>query len=99
MHRLLVLLLLFPILTHAQASFTAIGTPYTQNFNSLPNTTDGSTPSGGWTDNVTLTGWYSSVAPLVESSVAGMNNAGANYIVASGADRNFGSRASGGTGT
>jgi hypothetical protein len=100
MHKYITLLLtLLSLHGYSQAPFTAIGTPYTQNFNTLPNTTDGGTPTGGWTDNVTLTGWYSSVAPLVESSLGGMNNTGANYIVASGTDRSFGSRASGGTGT
>jgi hypothetical protein len=100
MHKaLLTLLILFPLCLNAQASFTAIGSPYTQNFNTLPNTVDGGTPTGGWTDNATLTGWYSSVSPVVESSTTSMNNTGANYIIASGADRSIGGRPSNSTGT
>lgn len=91
--------LLLPVLLSAQATFSTMGVPYTQNFNSLPNTVDGAAPTGGWTDNTTLVGWYSSSTPIVEASTASMNNTGANYIIASGADRSFGSRASGGTGT
>lgn len=100
MHKLLITpFLLLPLCVCAQASFTTIGSPYTQDFNSLPNTVDGGTPTGGWTDNSTLTGWYSSEVPIVEASTASMNNTGGNYIVASGTDRSFGSRPSNSTGT
>lgn len=40
----------------AQVVFNDFSTPYSQNFNTLSSTT----PSGVWTDNATLTGWYSS---------------------------------------
>ena len=111
MHRLFFLLLLLPGSVLAQASLTAIGTPYTQNFNTLPNTTDGSTMST-WTQNVTLPGWYidegfggtcSGTAcddlPTIEASYTTMNNGGNAYVYASGADRSIGSRAAGSTGT
>jgi hypothetical protein len=87
----------------SQASLSTIGTPYTQNFNSLPNTTDGAAVAG-WANNTYLTGWYvSTTAPIVEATcgptAASVNNTGGAYVIASGTDRNLGSRASGGTGT
>ena len=111
MHRLLVFFLLLPFSAFAQASLTAIGTPYTQDFNTLPNTTDGSTMSA-WTQNSTLPGWYidegiggscSGTAcddrPTIEASYTSMNNGGNAYVFASGSDRSLGSRAAGSTGT
>ncbi|MCU0432714.1 MAG: hypothetical protein MUC87_04605 [Bacteroidia bacterium] len=88
---------------YSQASLTTLGTPYTQNFNSLPNTTDGAAISA-WANNTYLTGWYvSTTAPIVEATcgptAASVNNTGAVYAIASGTDRNLGSRASGGSGT
>lgn len=95
----------------SQASFTTMGTPYTQDFNSLPNATDGSTLAT-WTQNSTLPGWYidegnggtcSGTAcddkPIIEASYTTMNNGGNSYIYASGSDRSLGSRAAGSTGT
>lgn len=94
------------LLTHTafcQASLTVVGTPYTENFNSLPNATDGAAVTG-WANNTYLTGWYvSTTAPVIEAScgpaAANVNNAGAAYVIASGTDRSLGARASGATGT
>ncbi|HTL81730.1 MAG TPA: hypothetical protein VL651_08495 [Bacteroidia bacterium] len=88
----------------SQASLTALATTYSQDFNSLPNATDGSILAT-WTNNSTLPGWYvlenstSATQPMIEASTASMNNTGHAYIVASGADRSLGSRPSGTTGT
>lgn len=105
-HRLFLWLLCFTAqFLFSQASFTAIGTPYTQNFNSLPNTVDGAT-MGTWVNNTTLTGWYIDEAagasddlPIIEATYTTLNNGGSAYIYASGSDRNLGSRAAGSTGT
>jgi hypothetical protein len=104
------LLLLATLRLFSQAAFTAIGTPYTQNFNTLPNTVDGSTSP--WTNNTTLTGWYIDEGiggtcggtacddqPTIEASYTTLNNGGNTYIYASGTDRSLGSRAAGSTGT
>lgn len=87
----------------SQAGLTVIGTPYTQNFNSFPNTTDGAAVTS-WANNTYLTGWYvSTTAPIIEAScgplAANVNNSGGAYVIASGTDRNLGARASGATGT
>jgi hypothetical protein len=87
----------------SQAALSTVGTPYTQDFNTLPNTTDGAAVAG-WANNTYLTGWYvSSTAPVIEAScgpaAGSVNNTGAVYVIASGTDRNLGSRASGGSGT
>jgi hypothetical protein len=83
---------------HAQAGLNTIGTPYTQNFNSLPNSTDG-VAVFGWANNTFLTGWYVNSIPVVEATcgptAASINNGGGIYVIASGSDRNLGSRASG----
>lgn len=94
----------------SQAAFTAIGTPYTQDFNTLPNTVDGSTSP--WTNNTTITGWYIDEGiggtcggtscddqPTIEATYTTLNNGGNTYIYASGTDRSLGSRAAGSTGT
>lgn len=106
------LFLLIPFAATAQASFAAIGSPYTQNFNSLPNTTDGSTLAT-WTQNGTLPGWYidegnagatcSGTAcddrPIIEATYTTINNGGNAYVFAAGSDRSIGSRAAGSSGT
>lgn len=111
MHKYIFLLLLgIPHGIFAQASFIAMGTPYTQNFNTLPNTPDGG--NAAWTNNTTLAGWYIDEGtggscggtacddvPTVEATYATMNNGGNSYLFASGSDRSIGSRAAGSTGT
>lgn len=105
------LLLLIAFACKSQASFTALGTPYTQDFNTLPNATDGSTMST-WAQNSTLPGWYIDEGiggscsgtscddqPTIEATYTTMNNGGNSYIYASGSDRSIGSRAAGSTGT
>lgn len=87
----------------SQAAFTALGTPYTQDFNTLPNTVDGSTMAT-WTNNTSLTGWYIDEAagddlPVIEASYTTINNGGSAYIFANGTDLAFGSRAAGSTNT
>jgi hypothetical protein len=86
-----------------QAALLTVGTPYTQNFNALPNSTDGSAITG-WANNTFLTGWYvSTAAPVIEASCGptpgSVNNGGAVYAIASVTDRNIGSRASSSSGT
>lgn len=105
MHKYVILLLtLFSIEGFSQASFSAMGTPYTQNFNTLTAGVDGGTYP--WTNNTTLTGWYvEEVAgaaddlPLIEASYTTLSNGGSSYIFRSGPDCNLGSRAAGSTGT
>jgi hypothetical protein len=90
-----------------------MGTPYTQDFNSLPNVTDGS-DLATWVDNSTLPGWYidenatggascnatsCNDRPTIEASYTSINNGGNAYIYASGTDRSLGSRAAGSTAT
>jgi len=87
----------------SQAEFTTLGTPYTQDFSTLPNAVDGSTMAT-WTNNTSLTGWYLDEAagddlPVIEATYATLNNGGSTYIFASGTDRAFGSRAAGSTNT
>ncbi|MGL5889163.1 MAG: hypothetical protein ACRC3B_04725 [Bacteroidia bacterium] len=86
-----------------QASLSVVGTPYTQNFNSLPNATDAAAVAS-WANNTYLTGWYvSTTAPIIEATcgptAASVNNSGGAYVIASGTDRSLGARASGATGT
>ena len=87
----------------SQATLSVIGTPYMQDFNALPNTTDGAAIAG-WANNTFLTGWYTSTtAPVIEAScgptAGSVNNAGNSYVIASGSDRSFGSRSAGSSGT
>ncbi len=100
--------LFFCPLLPAQANLTAIGTPYTQDFNSLTGGTDGT--SYAWTNNTTLTGWYMDEqltsagvccddAPLVEASYTSMSNTGSLYIYQASGDCNIGGRPSGSSGT
>ncbi len=87
----------------AQVSYT--GGAYSQNFNSLPGTTN-NTLNSEWTDNVTLPGWYASkttfsvtdgtiggdAAAFLSTSVE--NNVGMfSFGTAASADRSLGSRA------
>lgn len=103
-HKYFLMLLLFATFTlYSQASFTAIGTPYTQDFNTLPNTTDGATMAT-WANNTTLPGWYIDEAsgddlPIIEASYTTLSNGGSAYFYASGTDRSFGSRAAVSTAT
>ncbi len=109
-HRYILILILIPEVIAAQANFTALGTPYTQDFNTLPNTVDGS--SAAWVQNSTLPGWYIDEGlggtctgtscddlPMIEATYTTMNNGGNAYLYASGTDRSIGSRAAGSTGT
>lgn len=95
--------------SEAQVSLATMGTAYTENFNTLPNATDGS-PLASWTNNTTLTGWYveetagaADDRPVIEASCGpastNVNNGGSSYIIASGSDRSLGSRPAGSTGT
>jgi DNA/RNA endonuclease G (NUC1)/fibronectin type 3 domain-containing protein len=88
---------LFPIFSavtlSAQVSLTSLGTPVTQNFDSLANT---GTPT--WTDNTTLPGWYAqfvavSTNPTTYATGTGSSTGGAIYSFGSAAstERAFGS--------
>src|SRR5215468_3620053 len=84
-------------LTNA-GSITALGTPLTENFDSLASTGTGIT----WTDNSTIPGWYSTRTTY--NSGTGSSNTGALYSFGvagtnPATDRALGSVASGGTGT
>ncbi|QLE56888.1 endonuclease/exonuclease/phosphatase family protein [Nostoc sp. TCL26-01] len=72
-----------------------LGNPYSQNFDTLANTGTGNT----WTDDSTITGWYSS--RVTYNAGTGSNNAGALYSFGStsATDRALGGVASNGTGT
>ncbi|TND08384.1 MAG: putative extracellular nuclease [Bacteroidetes bacterium] len=107
MKKLLFLTSLFPVLSFGQVSLATMGTAYTENFNSLPNATDGAALAT-WTNNSTLAGWYvaeqdatADDLPRIEASCgplgSNVDNSGSVYIIASGSDRNIGSRSSGGT--
>ncbi len=114
MHKSIALLsLLIPSLLWGQGAFTTMGTAYSQDFNTLPNTTDGA-DLATWTNNSTLAGWYidedgigtascnttsCNDRPTIEATYTTMNNSGNAYIYASGSDRSLGSRAAGSTGT
>lgn len=81
-----------------------MGTPYTQDFNSLTAGTDGATYA--WTNNTTLTGWYIDEAagaaddlPIIEASYMTMQNGGSAYIFRNAGDCSLGSRAAGSTNT
>ncbi len=80
-------------------SVTAFGTPITENFDTLANSSPSPVP---WTDNVTIPGWYSSRAAYVVGT--GSSNTGALYSfgvagVGPLSDRALGSVGSGSTGT
>lgn len=103
-HWYTVVLLLSSAQLNSQASFTVMGTPYTQNFNTLSAGADGATYA--WTDNTTLTGWYIDEAagaadnlPLIEASYTTMQNGGSAYIYRNAGDCSLGSRAAGSTNT
>jgi endonuclease G len=64
----------------AQVSLTALGTPYTQNFDSLA--TSGT--ANPWTDNTTIAGWYAQFSatpanPTTYRADSGGSNTGAIY--------------------
>ena len=78
----------------AQVSLTTIGTPYTQNFDTLAVTGT----ANPWTDNSTLLGWYSQFVvtpsnPTTYRADAGTSNTGAIYSYGTGVvtERAFGS--------
>lgn len=70
---LLVSLALFPLASQAQIQVTGSGGPYTQNFDSLTNTTPAGSP---WADNVTLPGWYANTTFMGYGTNLIFNNAG-----------------------
>ena len=88
-------------LAKAQVSLTTLGSPYTQNFDSLA--TSGTT--NAWADNSTLTGWYAQFSatpanPTTYRADSGGSNTGAIYSwgqlgVNVLAERAFGSLSSG----
>src|SRR5204863_7005864 len=64
----------------AQVSLTALGTPYTQNFDSLA--TSGT--ANAWADNTTIPGWYAQFSatpanPTTYRADSGGSNTGAIY--------------------
>lgn len=78
-----------------QVTLTSGDATYNEDFNTLANTGTAVT----WTDNTTITGWYSDETDYDAS--AGTSTAGALYSFGTGtdSDRALGSLASGGTGT
>jgi uncharacterized repeat protein (TIGR01451 family) len=83
----------------SQVSLTALDTPYSQNFDSLPTSGTGNP----WTDNTTIAGWYAkrTAGTLAINAGDGSSNAGALYSFGTltNAERALGSIGSGGTGT
>lgn len=79
----------------AQVPLTTLGTPYTQDFNTLAN----SGAANPWTDNTTILGWYSSRTTYVAD--AGSSNTGGlhSYGTGSAAERALGSVGSNSSGT
>jgi uncharacterized repeat protein (TIGR01451 family) len=89
---------LFVVPVQAQVSLTTLGTPSTQNFDTLA-TAGAANP---WSDNTTLPGWYSQFSlqaanPTTYRADAGGSNTGAIYSWGTGVatERSFGSVASG----
>jgi hypothetical protein len=84
----------------AQIMYTG-GTTYTQDFNSLANTPEGSDIA--WTDNVTLVGWYNHVANRPDTYRASDGNHDTGHVYSFGAtgstERALGSIATSSTGT
>lgn len=78
----------------AQVSITSVGTPFTQNFDTLP-----ASGSATWTQNVTISGWYHARTGTGTTIVAndGSSNAGNLYSYGTGTatDRALGSLGSG----
>ncbi len=78
----------------AQVSLTTLGTPYTQNFDTLP-----ATGSATWTSNTTIPGWYHARTGTGTTVVAndGASNAGNLYSYGTGTttERALGSLGSG----
>jgi hypothetical protein len=64
-------LLLFASVADAQVLFTDFNSSYTQNFDSLASGANNATVT--WTDNSTLTGWYSN-RTLYRVSAGTVNN-------------------------
>ncbi len=80
--------------TQAQVSLTTLGTPHTQNFDTLP-----ATGSATWTNNSTIPGWFHARTGTGTTIVAndGSSNAGNLYSYGTGTttDRALGSLGSG----
>ena len=76
-YKLLFLTVLFSAVSWGQKSIAAIGTNYTENFDSLTN--------GIWTDNTTATGWYAKTSAGTGTTIiayganAGSTTTGALY--------------------
>lgn len=97
-------LLLAAAAAHAQVGYT--GGVYSQNFDTLPGTTN-NVLNSAWTDNSTLTGWYASKSTFsitdgtlggsasnFDSTSGSVNNVGMfSFGVAASTDRALGSRA------
>lgn len=90
-----ILILLWSNNLQGQVTFTAGSLSYNENFNGLANTGT----ANAWTDNSTITGWYSTQTDY--DAGTGSSNSGAQYSFGStsAADRALGSVASGSTGT
>lgn len=94
MKQLYFFLILITSTGYGQISFNTIGSPYAEDFNSLPTATDGGTIT--WSDNSSLAGFYVlPTAMLYDASYTSMSNTGKPYIYKSGSDMSIGSRASG----
>lgn len=102
--RILFIALLYNVFSWGQVNITAIGTPVTQDFNTLTTTA----PPVTWTDNSTLPGWYAKTDATVSIPAAnyGANNGSSNtgglysFGTTAAADRALGMASSNGfTGT
>ena len=89
----LILALLCLAVNPLQAQVSVTGASYTQDFNSLLATGT----NNPWTDNTTITGWYSTRTTY--NAGTGSSNTGSLYSFGTDPERALGSAASGGTGT
>jgi uncharacterized repeat protein (TIGR02543 family) len=76
--------------SYSQQQFTAIGTAYTENFNTL------STSSNTWADNSTISGWYVSTNPtLTVGTGSSLTGTCYNFGASGNTDRSIGALSSG----
>jgi hypothetical protein len=92
---LLIIILSFVSVMHAQISITTTSFTYNQDFSSLSNTGAGNT----WTNNSTIAGWYSSLPTYSASTGSSTTGIVYSYGAATSTERALGSQSSNGTGT
>jgi len=94
-YKILLLTLLISGLSWGQVSMNTIGTPYTQNFNSLAITGTANV----WTDNTTILGWYSNRVVYVADDGTSATGGLHSYGTTANTERALGALTSGSAGT